>query len=273
MKNTENNADVPNFPHALLLLAILIGLEGFVGIVLYSLGYIYEGGQPIGYVTVLVAVGIVTTLLMKYKNINYQQLFHFSKTSPKTTVLLVFIPLLFMCYGEYYLISDLENHFIHWFPMSNEEIEMFSRLIGTGLSSLIIVCIVAPFVEEILFRGLILRGFLNNYSVIKSIVLSAFLFALFHMNIYQFVSAFIGGCLLGWLYVKTHSLWPCVVYHAMFNITSYVFTQDDWINAANDVSVLEPEFNSVGTNILAALALVVSIFVIAKIFSLRKYPV
>jgi hypothetical protein len=105
---------------------------------------------------------------------------------------------------------------------------------------------------------------MNNYSAPKAIVLSSFLFAAFHLNIYQFVSGFIGGCLLGWIYVKSRSLWPCILYHALFNSTAFIA----WAyNGGNNESLVNPVFNSAGQNILALIMLGAGVFWISKILS------
>jgi uncharacterized protein len=77
--------------------------------------------------------------------------------------------------------------------------------------------IVAPITEELLFRGLILRGFLSRYSVWKAVLFSAVLFSLFHVDASKLISVLGGGILFGWWYVRTRSLTPCVVGHALHN--------------------------------------------------------
>src|SRR5947207_2030568 len=83
--------------------------------------------------------------------------------------------------------------------MSQSELEMFIEMVSGGAISVITLCVIAPFVEEMLFRGLFLRGFLFNYSPARSIVLASLLFGLAHLNVYQFVVASILGLLSGWL--------------------------------------------------------------------------
>ena len=82
---------------------------------------------------------------------------------------------------------------------------------------LFLLVLVAPLTEELLFRGIILRGFLSRYSVMTAVSVSALLFALFHLNPWQFVGAFALGLVFGWWYVETGSLVPCLIGHAVFN--------------------------------------------------------
>ena len=94
---------------------------------------------------------------------------------------------------------------------------MFTRLMSGSFPSVVTVCILAPFIEEMLFRGIFLRGFLQKYSITKSILFSAILFAIYHGNIYQMPVAMVLGIFSGWLYVKTRSLWPCIIAHGSYN--------------------------------------------------------
>ena len=48
-----------------------------------------------------------------------------------------------------------------------------------GIFSFLLIVIAAPILEELLFRGIILDGLLKNYSPLKSILISSFLFGLF----------------------------------------------------------------------------------------------
>ena len=79
------------------------------------------------------------------------------------------------------------------------------------------IAIFAPVIEEVLFRGIILRGFLGNYKPKMAIFLSALFFGLVHMNVPQFVSAFTIGLFLGILYYRTQSLLLCIAVHALNN--------------------------------------------------------
>ena len=83
--------------------------------------------------------------------------------------------------------------------------------------------LLAPLSEEIVFRGAILKSLLKNSSlpVWGSIALSAFLFALIHMNPAQMPHAFVIGLLLGWMYQRTGSILPGMAYHWANNSAAY----------------------------------------------------
>jgi membrane protease YdiL (CAAX protease family) len=56
------------------------------------------------------------------------------------------------------------------------------NLMTSPFDAVFILVIMAPLTEETLCRGLILNGFLKNYSRRKAMIVSALLFALLHLN-------------------------------------------------------------------------------------------
>ncbi|MCB0630668.1 MAG: CPBP family glutamic-type intramembrane protease [Saprospiraceae bacterium] len=104
--------------------------------------------------------------------------------------------------------------------------EIFEGLMGDSqFWSFMTLVVAAPIFEELLFRGIILDGFLKRYSVWKSILWSSFFFGLFHLNPWQFVTAMILGSFIGWVYHRTRSLLPCMAIHAFANGTSFLMGQ------------------------------------------------
>ena len=82
--------------------------------------------------------------------------------------------------------------------------------------------VIAPVTEEIVFRGLILRGLLGRWRPAAAVLFSAGLFALVHFNPVQAPVALLLGLLTGWLYVRTRSLGLCILAHALNNAASYL---------------------------------------------------
>ena len=76
--------------------------------------------------------------------------------------------------------------------------------------------IVGPLTEELLVRGLILRGFLSRYSARKAVLASALLPALIHFNSSEFSGPAMLGILLAWWFIQTRSMLPCFLSHAFY---------------------------------------------------------
>lgn len=85
--------------------------------------------------------------------------------------------------------------------------------------------VLAPFAEEVVFRGAILRtllGLMSKKNHWVAIMISAAIFGLAHANVAQFVNALLLGLLLGWMYYRTKSLVPGILLHWVNNTMAYV---------------------------------------------------
>lgn len=80
------------------------------------------------------------------------------------------------------------------------------------------ILLLAPVFEELVFRGVILNGFLNRYSPTKSILVTSLLFSVLHLNPMQFIIAFLLGLLTGWYFYKTRNLLSCIMIHSLSNL-------------------------------------------------------
>ncbi len=83
------------------------------------------------------------------------------------------------------------------------------------------MAVIPAFVEELLFSGLILENLLP-FGKTVAIFGSAFLFGMMHQNAEQLLYATGAGIVFGWIYVRTRSLWPCVLAHFINNFYSVV---------------------------------------------------
>ena len=108
---------------------------------------------------------------------------------------------------------------IFLFPDAEQQevITMFEDASDTSLALLAFsVAILTPFAEELLFRGFILGMLLKRYSDTQSIIISSLIFAIAHEPI-AMVLAFGGGLLYGWVRVRTGSILPGMIAHAIWN--------------------------------------------------------
>lgn len=82
--------------------------------------------------------------------------------------------------------------------------------------------IVAPFVEEIFFRGFLFQGFRQKYGWVTALFLSSIIFGAAHLDPVAFIPTTIIGCVLAYVFHKSNSLWPGIIFHAFFNTFSLV---------------------------------------------------
>lgn len=86
----------------------------------------------------------------------------------------------------------------------------------------LLMAVYGPFVEELGFRGIIHQGLRSRGNVWKAVLLSAFLFAIMHMNFNQAAYAFVIGIMLALLMEATDSIWPGFIMHMCINGFSVV---------------------------------------------------
>ncbi|SDW92245.1 CPBP family intramembrane glutamic endopeptidase [Tepidimicrobium xylanilyticum] len=134
------------------------------------------------------------------------------------------ILLAFACSVLFYFLLDkfLDPFFDSIFTRSAAEYsKAIHQLQQYPVVSFIRVCLLAPVVEEILIRGIILNSLLNKYDIALSLFISTLLFAILHFNFLQTISAIICGIILGLLYISTGSLFNCILAHSLYNAISY----------------------------------------------------
>lgn len=78
--------------------------------------------------------------------------------------------------------------------------------------------ILAPFIEEVFFRGIIFYNLLKRYSFWISAVYSSILFSISHISFYMLIPAFIIGIVLSWILKKKMNIIYCIVAHAIINL-------------------------------------------------------
>lgn len=93
-----------------------------------------------------------------------------------------------------------------------------------GLVGVLAVVVVAPVVEEFIFRGLIMTRLSRAMPGWLAILLSAAVFGACHGNPVWFAYAFVLGAVFGLMDWRAGSIWPSILGHVAFNAIGQVFT-------------------------------------------------
>jgi membrane protease YdiL (CAAX protease family) len=89
-----------------------------------------------------------------------------------------------------------------------------------------VVILVAPFIEELIFRGFFQRILEYRYKdITKAVLLSALAFAIVHFNPWWIVQIYIIGVFMGYVAWRTNSIWISFIIHAVNNGISVWFSQ------------------------------------------------
>jgi membrane protease YdiL (CAAX protease family) len=125
--------------------------------------------------------------------------------------------------GILILASELNNILLRILPFSQDNQLIQLLLKEEFIGVLITVGIVAPIVEELMFRGIILDGLrVHNYKVGTAVFASSLLFGLVHWDPINSIQTFLLGLFLCWLRISTGSLMLCVISHSVFNVAPFI---------------------------------------------------
>ena len=139
--------------------------------------------------------------------------------------------------------------------------ELLKDMVKVSPASFLSVVIAAPLCEEIICRGIILKGLLNNkMNPTNAIMCSSLIFATLHLNLTQGVNAFFIGCFMGWMYYKTRSLWVPIFIHFLNNGLAFLLlflssnpdlTTEELVGANNYTTIYYATFILLGLLIYA----------------------
>ncbi len=105
--------------------------------------------------------------------------------------------------------SLLEEH-----PLTRELKQSAAR----APAAYFLVLVVLPgLCEELAFRGFVLSGLRRAFRPWTAILLGAFLFSLYQMNVFQFATHFLLGAVLGLLVLRSGSVLPAMLFRLVYN--------------------------------------------------------
>lgn len=125
--------------------------------------------------------------------------------------------------------------------------------------SLLSVSVMAPFFEEWLCRGMILRGLLRKMHPVWAMVISSFCFALIHLNPWQGIPAFVLGMLFAYVYYKTGSLKLTMLMHCVNNTFAVIVGQIDSLKDVDFMFQIMDRWQYI--SLLAASLVIIVLFV------------
>ena len=146
-----------------------------------------------------------------------------------------FIPLiiigLILSFSVSYIIGAILTYLPGYDGMMDNYLAMFGDIDPIDL--ILTVAVIGPICEEIIFRGVILEGLLKKYDTTKAILFSSLIFSVIHLQPLQVISTFFIGLILGWIYVKTQSLWVCIGIHIINNLVAVLMMDNSAESAAS----------------------------------------
>ena len=107
---------------------------------------------------------------------------------------------------------------LSFFPSEAKEYgENIGALLELSFSMLFYVCVLAPVLEEFIFRGIFVSLFKQFIPYLAANILQALLFGIYHMNLIQGIYAFFLGLFIGYILYVTGSIGYTMLFHCGIN--------------------------------------------------------
>jgi len=212
-----------------LLVAFLVYLLGRVGLVSARIGNIFLVSDPIAslvqYSTALaIEVGIIFTAL-HWRKASLADLglrrFHPGWIGAVLGLYVLQAVLVILVFAIVQVLSPTAN------LDQAQEVLAFGTSHPAVIGSFITAVLVAPALEEIMFRGIIFVGLARVWPTWLAALLSAALFGWLHGQLNVGLYTFVFGLLLIWLYTRSRSLIPGILLHMLNNAVAF------WLLAGN----------------------------------------
>ncbi len=170
------------------------------------------------------------------------------------------LPLVVSILGLFIVSLELGKGVLYVIPMPEILQDAFRELVGKESAYFLAfyaAVIQAPLTEEVLFRGIIIGGLLAYRSKYQAAIWSAILFAIYHMNPWQFPLALILGLVFAWWIIQTGSLLPCLLGHALNNFLAITLARSEipGFGKISEALIFLPWWVDVCAVLLAALGL------------------
>lgn len=143
----------------------------------------------------------------------------------KVSTFISFLPMIYAVTLLSNMVGMVINSFISDvtdYEMTNLVSDLLDQV--SPLTIFILTVIMAPLVEEILFRKALVSR-VASYGEGTAVALSGLMFALIHGNANQIPYAFCIGCVLGYIYLRTGNIWITIAMHAFTNLMGGVVAQ------------------------------------------------
>ena len=162
--------------------------------------------HTVGLTMVLSGIAMIWHLIhFKYVKFNLKS---FGEVPSKT----IWLSIPFIVAGMVFI-----NLFVEFLDLPNNMQNLFGDM-SRNVFGIISITIIAPLVEELLFRGAIQGHLLRKgMKPLNAILIASAIFGIVHMNPIQIPFAFAIGMIFGWLYYRTGSVVPGIIGHFINN--------------------------------------------------------
>lgn len=102
-----------------------------------------------------------------------------------------------------------------------QDVYPFGHSTWAVYGSFVTSVLIAPIIEETLFRGLLFGSLMNKFSAVWAAILSSAVFAIMHGQLNVMIYTFCLGLILCWLYKRSGSIFPGILLHLLNNAIAF----------------------------------------------------
>lgn len=122
----------------------------------------------------------------------------------------------------------LNLRLVELLPFENQDVQLVELIDRPSTLAVLLAIGVAPAIcEEVLFRGVLVRGLATRFVLLFALVIGAFVFSLYHLRVVQLVPTFTLGLLLGYLAIRADSAVPGMLAHFANNTIALLVARGD----------------------------------------------
>ncbi len=135
-------------------------------------------------------------------------------------VLLGFVTFLVMLFVS----AAMENLFPQWAePQTATELIMGAESRWETIAVLVMVSVLAPFSEELVFRGYIYTSMRAHRGMLFSVVITSLLFGGMHYDLFRLLPLSLAGACFNLAVIRSDSLWSSIIMHGVWNYITAAF--------------------------------------------------
>jgi membrane protease YdiL (CAAX protease family) len=179
----------------------------------------------VGYLSLHVPGLILLHLFLRRHNRSWNNGFGIHWDRPFRVIsmaLIVTLIALGVGYSAQWLSGYLATLFNHEFPAQQAILLLREGSMAERYAIGFFAVILAPVVEEGLFRGVFYQWLRDREGMVAALIVSSLIFGLIHFNLMAFLSLTFFGAAMAWLYERTGNLLGCIVAHALFNLVGFL---------------------------------------------------
>jgi len=179
--------------------------------------------------TELIIIALPVFMVLKLLKLKPKEILRFKTPKPAGLILVPFIAISASIIVS--IISQLINIIFPFPEKYTEALNQLFKMNEAPWKVFLAISLLPGICEELLFRGFLIR-FFEKYGVQWAVIISAILFAAFHLDPFRFIPVLLLGFLLGYLAVRSGSVYTSMFSHIINNGLAFVlvtYSDSSWV--------------------------------------------